>query len=384
MAGVLDSVNQRTQLVGQNRLELLMFRLNGPQLYGINVFKVKEVLPCPALSVLPHSSRVVRGVAYIRGRTISILDLSVATGSSPLRDEGKGFIIITEYNNSVQGFLVSGVERIVNLNWEDVHSPPKGSGRSHYLTAVTRVDQHLVEILDVERILAEVSPAKKGLSPELANAPRREAEINTVLIAAIAFGVVLSSSAYIFNILNSFRRNDLEKALFGEHGLAGLLLLWSAILLALGIIADIKIIPQPILIILMILMIAALIAKQPLTRMIQGKKPLHTEPVSSYYIENSFGLIETLIAMLSGTISFVRVGAFAINHAGLFLAFETIGHMIGTSGGMISMTILGNIIIIGLEGLIVFIQGLRLEFYELFSKYYQGDGIPFEPISYKK
>ena len=58
--------------------------------------------------------------------------------------------------------------------------------------------------------------------------------------------------------------------------------------------------------------------------------------------------------------------------------------MIGTSGGMISMTILGNIIIIGLEGLIVFIQGLRLEFYELFSKYYQGDGIPFEPISYKK
>lgn len=209
-------------------------------------------------------------------------------------------------------------------------------------------------------------------------------EINTVLIAAIAFGVVLSSSAYIFNILNSFRRNDLEKALFGEHGLAGLLLLWSAILLALGIIADIKIIPQPILIILMILMIAALIAKQPLTRMIQGKKPLHTEPVSSYYIENSFGLIETLIAMLSGTISFVRVGAFAINHAGLFLAFETIGHMIGTSGGMISMTILGNIIIIGLEGLIVFIQGLRLEFYELFSKYYQGDGIPFEPISYKK
>ena len=182
MAGVLDSVNQRTQLVGQNRLELLMFRLNGAQLYGINVFKVKEVLPCPNLSVLPHSSRVVRGVAYIRGRTISILDLSIATGGRPMPDEKKGFIIITEYNNSIQGFLVSGVERIVNLNWEDVHSPPKGSGRSHYLTAVTRVDQNLVEILDVERILAEVSPVKKGLSPELANAPRREAAINTVLI----------------------------------------------------------------------------------------------------------------------------------------------------------------------------------------------------------
>ena len=182
MASVLDSVNQRTQLVGQNRLELLMFRLNGKQLYGINVFKVKEVLPCPPLSVLPHSSRVVRGVAYVRGRTISILDLSIATGGAALRDEGKGFIIITEYNNSVQGFLVSGVERIVNLNWETIHSPPKGSGREHYLTAVTEVDQRLVEILDVERILSEVVPAARGLSEALVSSSQRVETINTVLI----------------------------------------------------------------------------------------------------------------------------------------------------------------------------------------------------------
>ena len=80
MAGVLDSVNQRTQLVGQNRLELLLFRLDGPQLYGINVFKVKEVLQCPKLTVMPKSSQVVRGVANIRGGTIPILDLALATG----------------------------------------------------------------------------------------------------------------------------------------------------------------------------------------------------------------------------------------------------------------------------------------------------------------
>jgi two-component system, chemotaxis family, chemotaxis protein CheV len=182
MAGVLDSVNQRTQLVGQNRLELLMFRLNGRQVYGINVFKVKEVLPCPPLSVLPHSSRVVRGVAYVRGRTISILDLSIATGGSTLRDDGNGFIIITEYNNSVQGFLVSGVDRIVNLNWEDIHTPPKGSGREHYLTAVTEVDQRLVEILDVERILSEVVPTPKGLSDSLVSTGLRAEAVNTVLI----------------------------------------------------------------------------------------------------------------------------------------------------------------------------------------------------------
>lgn len=182
MAGVLDSVNQRTQLVGQNRLELLMFRLNGNQLYGINVFKVKEVLPCPPLSVLPHSSRVVRGVAHIRGRTITVLDLSVAMGSRALQDDGQGFIIIAEYNNSVQGFLVRAVERIVNLNWETVHSPPKGSGRAHYLTAVTEVESKLVEILDVERILAEVAPAPRLLSEALVSKSERLEAINTVLI----------------------------------------------------------------------------------------------------------------------------------------------------------------------------------------------------------
>lgn len=158
MAGVLDSVNQRTQLVGQNRLELLMFKLGTEQLYGINVFKVKEVLPCPRLSVLPHSSRIVRGVAHIRGRTISVLDLSVATGGRPLPDPDKGFVVISEYNNSVQGFLVRSVDRIVNMNWEDILAPPRGSGSAHYLTAVTRVDEKLVEILDVERILSEVVP----------------------------------------------------------------------------------------------------------------------------------------------------------------------------------------------------------------------------------
>jgi two-component system chemotaxis response regulator CheV len=182
MAGVLDSVNKRTQLAGQNRLELLMFRLNGGQLYGINVFKVKEVLPCPALNILPHSSPVVRGVAYIRGRTISVLDLSIATGGKPLADVSAGFIIITEYNNSVQGFLVRGVERIVNLNWENIHSPPKGSGRAHYLTAVTEVDNRLVEILDVERILAEVSPSGRTLSKALVNAGKRGEIVDTVLI----------------------------------------------------------------------------------------------------------------------------------------------------------------------------------------------------------
>jgi two-component system, chemotaxis family, chemotaxis protein CheV len=164
MAGVLDSVNQRTQLVGQNRLELLLFRLEGKQLYGINVFKVKEVLQCPKLTLMPKSSPIVRGVANIRGGTIPILDLSMATGAKPLANIANSFVIITEYNTKIQGFLVHSVERIVNMNWEDIHPPPKGTGRDHYLTAVTRIDNQLVEIIDVEKILAEVAPVSENIS----------------------------------------------------------------------------------------------------------------------------------------------------------------------------------------------------------------------------
>lgn len=167
MAGVLDSVNQRTQLVGQNRLELLLFRLDGEQLYGINVFKVREVLQCPRLTIMPKCGRVVRGVASIRGSTLPILDLSLATGKSALMNLENSFAVITEYNNRTLGFLVSSVERIVNLNWEAILPPPRGAGRDHYLTAVTHIDNKLVEIIDVEKVLAEVAPTSEEVSPEV-------------------------------------------------------------------------------------------------------------------------------------------------------------------------------------------------------------------------
>lgn len=158
MASVLDTVNQRTQLVGQNRLELLLFSLGGRQQYGINVFKVKEVLQCPTLHAIPKRNPVVRGVAHIRGGTIPIMDLRQATGSSPLENIQDCFVIITEYNRSTQGFLVSAVERIVNMNWSAIHPPPSGTGRNSYLTAVTEVEGRLVEIIDVEKVLAEIAP----------------------------------------------------------------------------------------------------------------------------------------------------------------------------------------------------------------------------------
>jgi len=176
MAGVLDSVNQRTQLVGENRLELLLFRLKGSQVYGINVFKVKEVLQCPRLTAIPHSNPVVRGVAHIRGETIPIIDLGMAIRQPAIPDAevGESFVIITEYNRKTQGFLVKGVDRIVNLNWETILPPPKGAGREVYLTAVTKIDEKIIEIIDVEKILADVAPLSEDLSEGVARDDFRE------------------------------------------------------------------------------------------------------------------------------------------------------------------------------------------------------------------
>ena len=167
MASILDSVNQLTQLVGQNRLELLLFRLNGRQRFGINVFKVREVLQCPKLTAMPKLHPFVRGVAHIRGQTISVIDLSMATGGRQITDLSGAFIIIAEYNRSVQGFLVGNVERIINMNWESILPPPKGAGRYNYMTAVTEIDGELIEILDVEKILDEISPVNTDVSQEV-------------------------------------------------------------------------------------------------------------------------------------------------------------------------------------------------------------------------
>ena len=169
MAGILDSVNQRTQLVGQNRLELLLFRLVGPQLFGINVFKVREVMPCPRLTALPGQDSYIKGVAHIRGQTISVIDLSKSTGGPEIIPDENSFVIIAEYNRSVQGFLVGGVERIVTLSWTDVMAPPEGAGKSSYLTAVTEIDKKMVSILDVEKILNEISPISTELSEDVAD-----------------------------------------------------------------------------------------------------------------------------------------------------------------------------------------------------------------------
>jgi two-component system chemotaxis response regulator CheV len=164
MAGILDTVDQRTQLVGENRLEILMFRLAGRQLFAINVFKVQEVLQLPKLTLMPQRHPFVCGVVNLRGQTLPVIDLSQAIGMRPLVPGPNSTIIVTEYNRSVQAFLVGGVDRIVNMNWEAILPPPTSAGRQHYLTAISKVDDQLVEIIDVEKVLAEIVPYNAKVS----------------------------------------------------------------------------------------------------------------------------------------------------------------------------------------------------------------------------
>jgi two-component system chemotaxis response regulator CheV len=108
-------------------------------------------------------------VATIRGRTIPVIDLGKILGMRhSLGSEAGQFVVITEFNRSVQGFLVSGVDRIVNMNWEEILPAPASSGKGNYLTAVTRLDSELVEILDVEKVLAEVVPKLADISEQVA------------------------------------------------------------------------------------------------------------------------------------------------------------------------------------------------------------------------
>lgn len=164
MSGVLSNVDSRTKLVGQNRLELLLFNLGRGQSYAINVFKIQEVLRITQLTQIPDAHPVVRGVTHLRGQTLPVVDLSHAIGMGPITVDEQTTMIVTEYNRTIQAFLVAGVERIVNMNWEEIMPPPKGTGKSHYLTAITKVDGKIVEIIDVEKVLAEIVPYETDVS----------------------------------------------------------------------------------------------------------------------------------------------------------------------------------------------------------------------------
>lgn len=166
-----------------NRLEILLFKLDGRQLFGINVLKVKEIIPCPRLTQIPRSDHTVLGVAELRGKTLPVIDLSLAIGRKGLGRAGSK-VIIAEFNRTTQGFLVSGVERIMVSDWKDVLPPPAGLAHG-YITGVIRgVDNALVQIIDVEKVLGQVTPTDFNTTQplEISAAVRHYLERRKVLV----------------------------------------------------------------------------------------------------------------------------------------------------------------------------------------------------------
>ena len=164
MTGFVQSVDERTGLVGANRLEVLLFTLDDKrsgrhaEWFGINVFKVREVMHPPEITRAPDMPDAVEGIVSIRGAMVPVIDLARYCGIQS--GEGPKILMVTEYNKNVQGFLVRSVTTIERLSWQEVKAPPQmlANRMGGLVTAVAELeDGRLVMILDVEKVLAETA-----------------------------------------------------------------------------------------------------------------------------------------------------------------------------------------------------------------------------------
>ena len=208
--------------------------------------------------------------------------------------------------------------------------------------------------------------------------------IMKVLIASVAFGIGLLVISYFIGIYNKLvKQKNIEEGIFGKEGIAGLMMMTSFVLLILNIV-KVNPLPKTVGLVILLASIVMIVFSRPIVAKIEKRDEVFESSAFDYYVESSFSIIEALLSVFSNLVSFTRVGAFAINHVGLYMAFEVMSKIAGGGIKGLIILILGNILIIGLEGMIVFIQGLRLEFYEMFSKYYQGNGRKFRPIKESK
>ncbi|WP_049721493.1 chemotaxis protein [Gilvimarinus polysaccharolyticus] len=144
---------------------LLLFWLTPTQRFALGTFKVKEIVPFTPVRPMPESAPAVLGAANIRGGTLPIVDLAAAMGGPGLNAEEQrsGFIIVTDCQRKRVGFLVRKLDRIVQTQGKDVEPPPRHLGRKTYLTGVIRVDDALVQLVDIERIFANFEDAQSSV-----------------------------------------------------------------------------------------------------------------------------------------------------------------------------------------------------------------------------
>lgn len=195
-----------------------------------------------------------------------------------------------------------------------------------------------------------------------------------LLIFSIGIGVVLVIVAMLMNVFVSLKRKQFGRAVFHHNGVMGVLLYASLVTLVVQLFTGTSVVPTAALIAIIIAAVVLLFFEGLLVNLIDDRQHWKPESWGDYILENLFELLDYFISYMSNTISFLRVGAFVLVHAAMMTVVFAIAQ------GNIIVIVLGNILVMALEGLLTGIQALRLEFYEMFSRFYEGEGRPFEGV----
>ena len=208
-------------------------------------------------------------------------------------------------------------------------------------------------------------------------------KLNTVFIVAVGFGMLLIMVAMVLHIINAARAKDVGGMWFDANGVAGLVF-YAAVVITIVLFLTGNPLPAGIVMAAMFgVPLILILFKEPLTRMIQKRADKMEESKAMFLVEGFFEMFETLLSYFSNTISFIRIGAFAVSHAAIM---EVVLQLAGAESGHPNWigVVFGNLFVCGFEGLIVGIQVLRLEYYEMFSRFYKGSGRAFDPYTKKK
>ncbi|MGN1378209.1 MAG: V-type ATP synthase subunit I [Dorea sp.] len=208
-------------------------------------------------------------------------------------------------------------------------------------------------------------------------------QLNTVFVVAIAFGMALNLLVMIFNVINAAKKHDLENLLFSHNGLAGLVFYGFLVLTIVLYMTGHKIPGNVMMAVFLGVPVLLFVFKEPLGNLVEKRHKKMEEGKVMFFVQAFFELFETMLSYFSNTISYVRIGAFAVSHAAMM---EVVLMLSGATEGSTNwiVFVLGNILVCGLEGLVVGIQVLRLEYYEMFSRFYRGTGREFKPFNRKE
>ncbi len=237
-------------------------------------------------------------------------------------------------------------------------------------------------VFGFEELLNPVYKALFGLSDKPVKV--MEGQTTMMLIfGAVGIGVALLTIAMILNIISSFKRGDVGNALFGVNGVAGLVFYASLVAgLVCSLVLKVNIMNTAYVIGLIVLPLILVFFREPLSKLIKGEKKLFEGSFGSFVVDNLFEMFEVALSYVTNTMSFLRVGAFILVHAGMMTVVFVLAEMFGPVGYWITVLV-GNVLVMALEALLVGIQVLRLEYYEMFSRFYIGDGRKYEPVTVK-